>query len=90
MRIVDTNEDLIDLINDQMPEAMAAPSENFNGSEGGIWFMGSEDFHDDEYIYDAYSFSATMGVHPKLNALLKSHGYYASAHDAGTLMAYKL
>ena len=54
MRIVDTNQDLIDLINDQMdlidlindqmPEAMAAPSENFNGSEGGIWFMEVKTF----------------------------------------------
>jgi hypothetical protein len=85
-----TNQNLIDLINEQMPEVMAVPSEDFDGRVGGMWFKGSEDVHEDEYVYNAYSYSDTMGVHPKLDAILKSNGWYSEPYDSGTLMAYKL
>jgi hypothetical protein len=55
-----------------------------------MWFKGSEDVHEDEYVYNAYSYSDTMGVHPKLDAILKSNGWYSEPYDSGTLMAYKL
>jgi hypothetical protein len=84
-----TRQNLIDLINLQMPEVMAVPSEDFDGGAGGMWFRGSEDVHEDEYVYNAYSYSNTMGVHPKLDAILKRHGWHAEPYDSGTLMAWK-
>ena len=79
---------LIKLINKEMPEAEASPSEDFNGNEGGIWFRGSEDFHQDEFIYNIYYNSATMGVHVKLDEILKEHGWFAEPYDSGTLFAW--
>ena len=85
---------LIRLINKEMPEAKAVESEDFNGSSGGIWFRGSEDWHDDEPIFNAYC-EPTMcqtnclGVHVKLDAILDEHGWHAEPYDSGTLFAWK-
>ena len=86
-----TRQKLMDLINLQMPEVMAAPSEDFDGCAGGMWFRGSEDFHEGEGVFNAYFefHSVTMGVHPKLDAILKRHGWHAEPYDSGTLMAWK-
>tara|TARA_R110000782_G_scaffold237_1_gene656 strand:+ start:73 stop:330 length:258 start_codon:yes stop_codon:yes gene_type:complete len=84
-----TRQKLMDLINEQMPEVMAAPSEDFDGCAGGMWFRGSEDFHEDNYIFDIYADNDTGGVHPKLAALLKRHGWYSEPYDSGTLMAWQ-
>ena len=80
---------LIKLINTEMPEARAVPSEDFNGNDGGIWFRGSEDCHEDEYIYNIYSNQCTRGVHMKLDEILDEHGWFAEPYDSGTLMAWK-
>jgi hypothetical protein len=84
-----TRQKLMDLINEQMPEVMATPSEDFDGCAGGMWFRGSEDFYEDNYIFDIYADNDTGGVHPKLAALLTEHGWYSEPYDSGTLMAWK-
>lgn len=84
-----TRSKLMKLINKEMPEARAVPSEDFNGHDGGIWFRGSEDAHKDEYIYNIYSNPATHGVHMKLDEILDEHGWFAEPYDSGTLFAWK-
>ena len=84
-----TRSKLMKLINKEMPEARAVPSEDFNGHDGGIWFRGSEDAHKDEYIYNIDSNPATHGVHMKLDEILDEHGWFAEPYDSGTLFAWK-
>lgn len=81
---------LINLIDSQMPSAMPTPSEEFDGRKGAIWFRGSEyDAGDGRTVMDMHEFANSFGVHPKLEILLETNGWYGEAYDAGTLMAYK-
>jgi hypothetical protein len=44
---------LIDKINELFPKANAVPMEEWDGSDEGIWFRGSEEVHSDDLpIFD--------------------------------------
>ena len=72
-------------------------TEDFNGSEGGIWcgveegeaehgkFKGWELFN---YWADGGSYE--FGVLAKLNELVQSKGWYFEWNDAGTIMAWEI
>jgi hypothetical protein len=81
---------LIAKINKAIPEALAVPASEFSGreSDSGIWFRGSEDCAaDGNRIFDYYNMNNMF--HPILNKIITDAGWFASPHDAGTLMAYK-
>jgi len=84
-----TRQKLMDLINEQMPEVMAAPSEDFDGCDGGMWFRGSVDFHEENYIFEVYADKDAGSFHPRLSALLTKHGWHSEPYDSGTLMAWQ-
>lgn len=69
-------------------------TEEFNGSQGGIWVSGE---NGDEYkgrvIYDYYSEdykNRTFGVDNKWEKELNKRGWYSEWHDAGTSMIWPL
>ena len=69
-------------------------TEEFNGSEGGIWVSGE---NGDEYkgreIYDYYSSdykNRTFGVDNRWEKELNKRGWYSEWHDAGTSMIWPL
>lgn len=69
-------------------------TEEFNGSQGGIWVSGE---NGDEYkgreIYDYYSEdykNRTFGVDNKWEKELNKKGWYSEWHDAGTSMIWPL
>lgn len=81
---------MIELIKKEMPEALPVPASEFTGREGnGIWFRGSEEWASDGgRIFDSYNME--QEIHPKLDQLLTSNGWYGSPYDSGTLMAYTI
>lgn len=80
---------LIATINKAIPQAEAVPASEFSGRESdtGIWFKGSEDCAaDGQRIFNYYDLNNMF--HPTLEQILNDAGWFASPHDAGTLMAY--
>lgn len=59
-------------------------TEAFNGSKGGIWTTNERTSNalDGQTIMEEYE------VHPKVEALVKQHGFFVEPYDAGTLMIY--
>ena len=83
--------DLIKIINKQLPEAQAVPIKEFyEDDSNGIWFKGSEDYckADDLPIFDYYQ-EFGNDIHPTLSKILDDAGWYGEPYDVGTLMAYK-
>ena len=83
---------LINKINRILPEAKAAPREDFDGQKEGIWLRGSESTHTDtkgdiQRIYNYWQ-EGDSPVHPKLTKILEDANWYDEAHDAGTLMLW--
>ena len=82
--------DLIKIINKQLPEAQAVSIKEFYDTvEDGIWFKGSEDLAKDDLIIFNYYEKLENQIHPTLSKILDDAGWYGEPYDAGTLMAYK-
>jgi hypothetical protein len=68
-------------------------TEEFNGSQGGIWVSGEDG---DEYkgvtIYDYYTSgkSYELGVNIKWEKELNERGWYSEWYDAGTVMIWEI
>lgn len=69
-------------------------TEEFNGSEGGIWVSGENmDEYKGRVIYDYYSEdykNRTFGVDNRWEKELNKRGWYSEWHDAGTSMIWPL
>ena len=69
-------------------------TEEFNGSQGGIWVSGENmDEYKGRVIYDYYSEdykNRTFGVDNKWEKELNKKGWYSEWHDAGTSMIWPL
>jgi len=76
---------LIKKINREIPEAQAVPMAEWDGSDDGIWFRGSENYVEED---QRYVFNGGWDVHPKLEKILNDAGWMAEPYDSGTLMAY--
>lgn len=76
---------LIKKINKAIPEARAVPMADWDGSDDGIWFRGSEDYVEAD---GRLIFGGGFDVHPKLEKILDDAGWFAEPYDSGTLMAY--
>jgi hypothetical protein len=78
-------------LNAKFPKLNAVSTEEWDGTEGGIWFRMEGECHPDgRPYYDYYTLdpSYNFGVHPDLDKTLESLGLHAEPYDAGTLMAY--
>ena len=76
---------LIKKINREIPEAKAVPMAEWDGSDDGIWFRGSENYVEED---QRCVFNGGWDVHPKLEKILNDAGWFAEPYDHGTLMAY--
>lgn len=69
---------------------VAGTSEEFNGSQGGIWLCGEcGDKYKGQTIYDYYSENYSkydLGVLTKWEKELNKRGWYSDWYDAGTVM----
>jgi len=80
---------LINHLNKLFPEARAVAREEFDGSNVGVWFRGSEDFlANGERVFDHYEVSWNFGMNPAIEVVLEKAGWYSEPYDAGTAMAY--
>ena len=83
---------VITKLNKQFPGCNAVPSEEFDGSDGGIWFRNSEGCYlsDEMPMFDIYLHTDSFGTHPDFEAALEKMGFFSEAYDSGTLMAYHI
>lgn len=85
-------DDMIKWIENHM--RFVSTTEEFNGSQGGIWVSGEDgDEFKGRVIYDYYSEdykNRTFGVDNKWEKELNKRGWYSEWHDAGTSMIWPL
>ena len=84
---------LIKQINKIIPEAEAAPREDFDGHDKGIWLRGSERTHTNkkgniQRIFNYWETEEKRQYHPKLVKILDRADWWAEPYDAGTLMLW--
>lgn len=91
-----SREKLMEVLEKKYPKMFMRTTEEFNGSQGGIWSSGedglsakdgfplfeyyAEDYQEKRYI---------LGVHKEIYNLLEEHGWYAEWNDPGTIMFWK-
>jgi len=76
---------LIKELNKKWPELEAVKSEDFDGSENGIWFKGTE-----SALIDGLPLMSDCEPNDTLDKYLQNNGFFAEPYDAGTLMAYDM
>lgn len=85
-------DDMIKWIENHM--RFVSTTEEFNGSQGGIWVSGEDgDEFKGRVIYDYYSEdykNRTFGVDNRWEKELNKRGWYSEWHDAGTSMIWPL
>lgn len=87
---------MIKLIEIMYPQMKPAPSMEFNGRGGGIWFKGSESAElgglriFDYWANDPEELNYQLHVLKSFRELLNDYGWFPQPHDAGTLMAWPL
>lgn len=59
-----------------------------NNDSNSIW-TGEGSWIGDEIAFCYFGFEETMGVNPKLNAVLDKLGLWAEFYDAGTVFIYE-
>tara|TARA_R110000744_G_scaffold56820_1_gene119731 strand:+ start:2723 stop:3226 length:504 start_codon:yes stop_codon:yes gene_type:complete len=89
-----TMDQMLDVLNDKLPEVVARPRADFDGGDG-IWIGGAEDSMrcDGTDVYDHWNVSGRAdagGLHPVFYKLISQHGWYHEAYDAGTIMLYSI
>ena len=78
-------EQLIELLKQQEVQVLG-PSENFDGSKGGIWISGEGCDHRINYWSENSEY--VFGIHPDLNKIVEDQGWFFEWQDAGTLMCW--
>lgn len=78
------------------PTMFLRTTEEFNGSEGGIWTSGESGLCDKKgmelfnyYSEDYREVSYVLGVRKHLYEFLERNGWYCEWYDAGTIMIYQ-
>jgi len=92
-----TRERLIAKLEKAYPNMFLRPTEEFNGSEGGIWTSG-EDSPEDRSGLPLFNYWTTdmkedyyiFGVRVHFHNFLERNGWYAEWHDAGTMMIWEI
>ena len=86
---------LMELLEAKYPKMLLRTTEQFDGSERGIWTSGEDgleakderplfNYYAQDYNEEIYVF----GVHKEIRSFLESHGWFTEWHDAGTAMLY--
>ena len=85
-----TREEMLKVLGKYFP--ITGTTEDFDGSEGGIWICGEcgylnasgvpfFDYYAEERIYE-------LGVLSNLDNMVNKRGWYFEWYDAGTIMVY--
>jgi len=89
-------DELITELRRRYPNKMFRTTEEFNGTEGGIWTSGEDDgtLHSglplfNYYSQDGGSKSYTFGIRNALYSWLEDNGWYCEWYDAGTVMIWE-
>jgi hypothetical protein len=87
-------EKLIKIISEKYPKIVLRTTEEFDGTEGGIWTSGENGFpaKDGFPLFEYYASHGKrydMGVHKDINKILDKHGWYAEWNDPGTIMFWE-
>lgn len=69
------------------PDMWFKDGEDFDGRPNKIW-TGEGSFIGESSAFNPYGYDDTMGVNPKLNAVLDKLGLWAEFYDAGTVFIY--
>ena len=87
-------DDFIDHLKMKFSLDFVSTTEEFNGSEGGVWVSGeSGDVYKGKIIYDYYSEdhkNYELGVLNKFEKQINKIGWYSEWYDAGTVMIWPL
>jgi hypothetical protein len=76
------------------PGMFISMTEDFNGSEGGIWLSGEDGIEDRNgnqiFNYYAESENYTFGVINHLDRWAERNGWYFEWNDPGTIMMWEI
>jgi hypothetical protein len=77
------------------PNLFMRTTEEFNGSEGGIWSSAEngDEAKDGFPLFEYYTENHTryeLGVHNEIYEFLEKYGWYAEWNDPGTIMFWKI
>jgi hypothetical protein len=91
-----TRDELTAQLAAKFPSLLLRTTEEFNGSQGGIWTSAEEEsctWGDlplfNYYSQDGGSNSYTFGVNNHLYNFLEDNGWYAEFNDPGTVMLWE-
>tara|TARA_B110000908_G_C10178636_1_gene414507 strand:- start:152 stop:427 length:276 start_codon:yes stop_codon:yes gene_type:complete len=65
-------------------------SEEFDGTEGGIWISAEEEANQFYFDYWGEGKSYELGVRVQMNELLESKGWFAEWYDPGTVFIHEI
>jgi len=89
-------DELIEELQKRYPQKTFRTTEEFDGTEGGIWTSGEDgQLHAglplfDYYSQDGGSKSYIFGVRTFLHNWLEENDWYCEWYDAGTVMIWKM
>lgn len=86
-------DELMNLLQEKYPKMFLRTTEEFDGTEGGIWTSGEDglpaedsfplfEYYADDYQEKRY----ILGVHKEIYNFLEKHGWFAEWYDPGTTM----
>jgi hypothetical protein len=85
-----TRDQMIAKLNEAYPKLFTKTTEEFDGSQGGIWSSGESGVtaKDNHRLFDYYGEGKRydLGVHTEIGKLLEKNGWYAEWYDCGTIM----
>jgi hypothetical protein len=88
-----TTEQMMELLEAKYPRMFLRTTEEFNGSNGGIWTSGEDGLEAKDgfplFNYYAQGNLYELGVHTEIYEFLEKHGWYAEWYDAGTIMLWQ-
>ena len=94
---VTSRQSLMAKLQKKYPKMFLRTTEEFSGSEGGIWTSGESGVSDskgfplfDYYAEDYKEINYIMGVSKSLSEFLEKNGWYCEFYDAGTVMIYPI
>ena len=89
-------EKLMEILKAKYPEMFMRTTEEFNGSQGGIWSSGEDGLPAEDgmplfeyYAQDPQERRYIFGVHKEIYNFLEEHGWFAEWNDPGTIMFWK-
>ena len=86
-------ENLVIAIENKFPKVECMRTEDFDGSEGGIWLSGENDIADKngKQLFSYYGDYTTyeFGILKSVAKFLEVRGWHGEWHDAGTLMLWE-